>query len=119
MNARIERLKDPRVPATLLVALMSMGCTVPSPMGGVENATPGEISVRGRADGARFDATLGPGSTLWVIDEDPLDVEICDQSGRRIREGETFQTASGRRSRVQVWRVTRDGMASGVDHPRE
>ena len=119
MNALAQRLKDPRVPGVLLLALLSMGGTVPMPMGGVENATLNEISVTGRANGAHFDATLGPGSTLWVVDEDPVEVDIYDQSGGRVREGYTVQTMPGSRGRVEVSRVKREGTQWGVDHPRE
>lgn len=89
MSSTTDRLKDVRVPFTLLLALMSMGCTVPPPMvpmGGLENATPNEVSVVGRANGTDFNATLGSGSIIWLMDLDErlIEIDVFDERGHRV-----------------------------------
>lgn len=88
--AALQRLKDPRVPGTLLgLLVLAFGCT-PSmpryPMGGVQNGLDEDIAIRGNARGASFDATLGPRSALWVIDngDDDARVEVYGASGYEI-----------------------------------
>lgn len=91
------RLKDPRVPGTLLLLLTGFAChpgTPSYPMGGVKNTLDDEITVRGRARGTSFDASVGQRSTLWVAEsrDDDVSVEVFSAPGATIDRSVSFHS---------------------------
>lgn len=90
-------LKDPRVPGTIVLLLLALGCTPATPrypMGGIKNTLDEDVNIRGRVRGASFDAMVGTRSTLWVIEDEDEDaqVEVYGASGFNIDRHVSFKS---------------------------
>lgn len=115
ISARIAarlHLKDPRVPGTLLLMMLSLGCqpAPPSyPMGGVKNTLDEDVNIRGRIRSASFDAMVGPNSSIWVIEEPDTDasVEIYGATGFNINSSVSFHSLYTSPDKLEIYRTDR------------
>lgn len=121
LSRLVARVKDPRVPGTILLLMLSLGCSPgypPRPMGGIKNTLSDDVAARGRVRGTSFDAVIGPGSTLWVKEERDNDarVEVLDASGFTIDRSVELESFYSDLRRYEVVK-TGSGYAVWVARP--
>lgn len=110
-------LKDPRVPAAILLAMTSLACTpAPSvPRGGIRNNALQDVVVRGTIRGQRYEATLSPGATLWLegAGDEELEIDVYDASGSQIADDVAIMAHPWE---TYCRQVVQDGRAIYVTH---